>query len=164
MTQWERWLNITLSPADRLKCYTLTHTFLITCKSREKNYKIMTRWYRSPVMIQKMFPHTFAKDALNKMALCYIFSGSVPWYAPSGKGSMINIPKLSLTHPPHIPQLAFLSIIPWSISKMQKCLLRFFLIAAGMVILRQWRTSCTLSKEWTQELDGPHNSYRGLYS
>lgn len=55
---WERELNLTFSDNQRHHILRFTHKSLIYTKIQETNYKLLTRWYRTPVLLHKFFPAT----------------------------------------------------------------------------------------------------------
>lgn len=55
---WSADLGENISRPDwQTSCY-FTHKSTISCYSQEKNYKILSRWYRDPATLHKIFPST----------------------------------------------------------------------------------------------------------
>lgn len=50
---WERDLETTFTDGDLTKIFTLTNKLSMSCIAQEKNYKLLTRWYRCPADIRK---------------------------------------------------------------------------------------------------------------
>lgn len=135
-------LDTEISPEQWHTSFTFTHKSSISGFSQEKNYRLLSRWYRDPVMVNKMYPNTL--DAC--------------WCCHEGKGSYLhmwrecdrvrpfwnkvfgiynNLYNASLVPSPTV---ALLSILPGPIKTHKKSLLRFFLSAARHVILQHWKT------------------------
>lgn len=55
---WERELNRTFSDNQRHHILRFTHKSSICTKIQETNHKLLTRWYRTPVLLHKFFPAT----------------------------------------------------------------------------------------------------------
>lgn len=55
---WESELGTTSSEHDWHKSFILTHKLPVACFAQEKNYKILTRWYRYPTMLHRIYPST----------------------------------------------------------------------------------------------------------
>lgn len=51
-------LGIEISPGQWHTSFTLTHKSSIFGFTQEKNYKLLSRWYRDPVTVHRMFPNT----------------------------------------------------------------------------------------------------------
>ena len=58
ITKWEQELHCTFSAKMRQQILTFTHKSSICTKIQETNYKILTRWYRTPVQLHKLFRST----------------------------------------------------------------------------------------------------------
>lgn len=48
LNKWERDLGRTLSKEERDKTFLLTHKLSISAADQEKNYKVLTCWYKCP--------------------------------------------------------------------------------------------------------------------
>lgn len=59
--QWEADLDLTLTPTDRNRLLKLTHKSSRSASSQEANYKILSRWYRTPQLLHKMYPSQTAQ-------------------------------------------------------------------------------------------------------
>lgn len=55
---WEAELSTTFTAQDWQKSFILTHKLPVDCFSQEKNYKILTRWYRYPTLLRKVYSTT----------------------------------------------------------------------------------------------------------
>lgn len=56
--KWETDLNCHLTPQKRTHILHFTHKSSICTRFQETNYKIFMRWYRTPAILQKIFPET----------------------------------------------------------------------------------------------------------
>lgn len=54
--KWARDLEIELTEQQISKLLALTHKSSMCCNVQETGYKIITRWYRTPRILKKMFP------------------------------------------------------------------------------------------------------------
>uniref|UniRef100_A0A803KCV2 Reverse transcriptase domain-containing protein n=1 Tax=Xenopus tropicalis TaxID=8364 RepID=A0A803KCV2_XENTR len=54
-TKWEKDLNITIDETQWAKMICLTHTSSQCTKIQELNYKILTKWYRYPTKLNKIY-------------------------------------------------------------------------------------------------------------
>lgn len=55
---WSADLGKTISRAEWQTAFHFAHKSSISCYSQEKNFKVMSRWYRDPATLQKIFPST----------------------------------------------------------------------------------------------------------
>lgn len=153
---WESELGTTFSEQEWLKSFILTHKLPVACFAQEKNYKILTRWYRYPTLLRRMYP---------SISDCCWRSNEAPgtmlhvlWDCPMLLPFWGNIFALynSLTgsNVPVSPSSGLLSTLPGPISSLKKGLLKHFLTAARTVIPRHWKSSIPPSlEEWTVELN-----------
>lgn len=61
---WEKWekdLDISISPTDRNRILKLMHKSSCSALAQESNYKIVSRWFRNPQILHKMFPNQPAR-------------------------------------------------------------------------------------------------------
>ena len=58
MLKWERELNRQFTAADEQRILRFTHKSSICAKTQETSYKLLSRWYRTPVLLHKFFPAT----------------------------------------------------------------------------------------------------------
>lgn len=56
--QWERKLDRTFTPKQLREIYDRTLQSSVNSKTQEKNYKILSRWYRTLIVLHKFFPTT----------------------------------------------------------------------------------------------------------
>lgn len=73
--KWERDLDHQFNITTRNRILRFTHKFSICAKTQETNYKIISRWYRTLVVLRKLFPTT--------SELC--------WRCQSDKGALVHI-------------------------------------------------------------------------
>lgn len=119
---WETELGTNFSEQDWLKSFTLTHKLPVACFAQEKNYKILTRWYRYPTLLRRMYPST--SDSCWR---CNAAPGTmlhIWWDCPTlltfweSIFSLYN--KLTGSEVPASPSSGLLSILPGSISSLKK--------------------------------------------
>lgn len=55
---WESELGTFFSEQDWHKSFILTHKLPVACVAQQKNYKILTRWYRYPALLHRMYSST----------------------------------------------------------------------------------------------------------
>lgn len=58
ITEWERDLDKTFNTPQRRHILRFTYKSSICTKTQETNFKILTRWYRTPANLKKIFPDT----------------------------------------------------------------------------------------------------------
>ncbi|KAM8972212.1 semaphorin-7A [Pelodytes ibericus] len=56
VSKWEQELQIILTRPQWPKIFALTHKTSLSTKTQEMNYKLLTRWYRTPEKLHAMFP------------------------------------------------------------------------------------------------------------
>lgn len=56
IADWERDLNRTFSPQQKQCILHFTYKPSICTKMKENNFKILTRWYKTPARLSKIFP------------------------------------------------------------------------------------------------------------
>lgn len=107
--KWEEDLNCQFTETQKQHILTFTHKSSICAKIQETNYKILTRWYRTPSVLKKCFPTTSDicwRCTQNKGTLLHIF-----WSCPRIKvfwgGGASNNTKI---HRPQSPRQS--SILP----------------------------------------------------
>lgn len=54
--EWERDLNHTFTESQLEHLFRLTHTSTVDTKMQENSYKVLTRWYRVPTKLTKIYP------------------------------------------------------------------------------------------------------------
>lgn len=55
---WSSDIDTEISLGEWQTSFTFTHKSLISSFTQEKNYKLLSRWYRDPVSVHRMFPNT----------------------------------------------------------------------------------------------------------
>lgn len=76
LLKWEEELDCRFSPAKRQHILRFTHKSSICAKTQETNYKILSRWYRTPTRLHEMFPTTSDmcwRCQMDKGTLLHIF-------------------------------------------------------------------------------------------
>lgn len=58
LLKWERKLNCHFNTTKRQHILRFTHKSSICAKIQETNYKLLSRWYRTPLILRKFFPAT----------------------------------------------------------------------------------------------------------
>lgn len=54
--EWEKDLNHTFTESQLEHLFRLTHTSTVDTKMQENSYKVLTRWYRVPTKLTKIYP------------------------------------------------------------------------------------------------------------
>lgn len=153
---WEAELGVTFSEQEWLKSFILQHKLPVACFSQEKNYKILTRWYRYPTLLRRMYPST----------------SDCCWRCNAAPGTMLHIwwdcpPLLAFWNSIYAlynnltgsnisvsPTSGLLTMLPGPISALKKGLLKHFLTAARTIIPRHWKSTTLPSRaEWLAELN-----------
>ncbi|XP_066444370.1 inactive serine/threonine-protein kinase TEX14 [Eleutherodactylus coqui] len=153
---WEKELGRELTTEDWAKAICLTHKMTISSSHQELNYKLLTRWYRTPVRLAKYYPGV--------SDLCWRCQREVGtlshiwWSCPQVRKlwreieflhNALNRDSLVLS-----PEMALLSILPGSIRANKNGSLRFFLLAMRTVIPRLWRSREPPTRvNWVTALD-----------
>lgn len=117
----------------------------ISCYSQEKNFKILSRWYREPSTLHKIFPST--------PAYC--------WHCDTASGTYLHVwwecerirpfwiqvfqiySKIYEEPQTSTPTISFLSMLPGSMASQKRGILCFFLSAARQLIPLCWKTATT---------------------
>lgn len=154
--KWKMELNVEIKPEEWEKAFILTHSMSLAIKAHETNFKLLSRWYRCPLLLHQIYP--------NVSDLC--------WRCHSAKGSLLHIwwecpsvhnfwdmilqlhTRATGVTIPNTPQITLLSILPGSYKSIKKGLLRHWLTAARAVIPRHWRSAHAPSlTDWILEMD-----------
>lgn len=75
LLKWEKELNCSFNITKRQQILRFTHKSSICAKTQEKNYKIISHWYRTPALLHKYFPMT--------SELC--------WRCQAEKGTLLHV-------------------------------------------------------------------------
>lgn len=113
-----------------------THKSTISCYAQEKNFKLMSRWYRDPSSLRRIFPSTPAncwRCGLAEGTYEHIWwecSRIQPFWSQvfTVYNTIYNASLLPS------PEVALLSVLPGSIASQKKSLLCFLLSAAKQLI------------------------------
>lgn len=76
LLQWEEELDCRFSPTKRQHILRFTHKSSIYAKTQETNYKVLSRWYRTPTLLHRIFPTTSDlcwRCQMDKGTLLHIF-------------------------------------------------------------------------------------------
>lgn len=153
---WSGELGREMTEAEWEKAFLFTNKSSISSYTREKNYKLMSRWYRVPTSLKVMYP----------------LASDICWRCNSAKGTYIHIWwECDVLFPfwTHIfqiyteiydkpltpsPAIALLSILPGTIKSQKHNLLKFFLSVGRQLIPRHWKTTTPPSlMEWVNEMN-----------
>lgn len=153
---WESELGTTFSEYDWQKSFILTHKLPMACFAQEKNYKILTRWYRYPTLLHRIYPST--SDSCWR---CNAAAGTMlhiwwdcPLILPFWENIFSLYNSLTGSDVSASPSSGLLSMLSGPISGLKKGLLKHFLIAARTVIPRHWKSATPPSlTEWASELN-----------
>lgn len=155
-TKWSAEVGIDISEADWSKAFLFTSKTSISSYMQEKNYKVLSRWYRVPTTLRMMFPA----------------NSDTCWRCNSKKGTYLHIwwecDRLLpfWTQIFHIyseiydkplmpsPTIALLSILPGAVKSQKNSLLKFFMSAGRQLIPRHWKSTTLPSiLEWVNEIN-----------
>lgn len=73
--KWNMDLNDQIKPEEWEKAFILTHSMSLATKAHETNFMVLSRWYRCPLLLHRIYP--------NVPDLC--------WRCHSAKGSLLHI-------------------------------------------------------------------------
>lgn len=136
---------VDISESDWSTCLYFTHKSFISGYAQEKNYKVLSRWYRDPMTLHKMFP-TASKacwrcgDPLGT----YVH---VWWECPNvtpfwDKIFTIYNDLYDLNLSPS-PEIALLALLRGPRKKYRSLLLCYFLSAARQMVPLYWKQNKT---------------------
>ena len=154
---WSGDLETSISEADWQKAFYYTHKSSISSYVREKNYKVLSRWYRVPSALRIMFPST--PDSCwrcNSAVGTYLH---IWWDCEAIRPFWNQIFKIysDIYSKPLLPSptVALLSILPGTFKFQKHTLLRFCLSTSRQLISRHWRSPLPPSlAEWVTEMNG----------
>lgn len=142
-SKWESDLGRSFSPEEWVKIYTLTHKSSLSGYTQEKNFKVLSRWYRTPEVLHKMYPTT--------TNICWRCGGAIGsfmhiwWDCPEVQSLWKRVFSLhdlvTSTSSSCVPEIGLLSLIPGPIRFAKKNLLRHFLAASRQTIAAHWKQS-----------------------
>ncbi|XP_069837976.1 uncharacterized protein [Dendropsophus ebraccatus] len=134
VSAWESELGVTLSESDLLKTFTLTHKWPMAYHAQEKNFKILTWWYRCPVTLHQFYP-----EVTDTCWRCESATGSMlhiwwdcPLLRPFWDAVFAIYKEVTDKDVTPSPGLALLSLVPGPASAAKKGLLRHFMTAARL--------------------------------
>lgn len=155
-TKWSVEVGKDITEAEWGKAFLFTNKTSISSYTQEKNYKLMSRWYRVPTTLRIMFPSNSDRCwRCNTTEGTYIHI----WWECDGilqfwtqifqiYSEIYNKPLLPS------PSIALLSILPGTIKSQKNGLLKFFVSAGRQLIPRHWKTTTSPSLiEWVREVN-----------
>ncbi|XP_018429005.1 PREDICTED: cyclic nucleotide-gated cation channel beta-3, partial [Nanorana parkeri] len=155
IARWERDLGYALTDEEVRTSFILTHKLSMACLAQEKGYKILTRWYRCPALLHRIFPDRPAHcwRCLKAEGTHLHIWWSCPVLLPFWCRVFDIYNQVMGTSLAPSPKVALLSVLPGSLASVKKDLLRFFVAAARMTIPRHWNTAVPPTVgEWIAEL------------
>lgn len=153
---WNKDLGMELKEQDWNRIFHTAHSLTLDNRAQEKNYKIVSRWYRCPVDVGRYNPQGSGecwRCKARRGDLLHIW-----WECPPVMAFWNSVLAVyNLLEGEHImnnPQVTLLSILPGTESIKNKDPLKFLLMAARVVIPRYWKTSDIPSmREWYTEVE-----------
>ena len=149
--EWERDLKLTFTQEQKDKILRFTHKASVASKYEEGSYKILTRWYRTPAVLHRIYPET----------------SEVCWRCLEAEGTLVHIwwecrkiqefwqmtlktiEKITGFNLADKPSAVLLLDIPMTMEKYQNSLLRHLIIAARACIPVLWKQEIPPSRaQW----------------
>ena len=148
---WERDLGITFTEIQKKKILLFAHKASMATKYQEGGYKILTRWYRTPAVLNRMYP-----QVANQCWRCQNAEGTIFhifWECPKLKEfwTMVSETVLEVTEVDlgDNPSAFLLHDIPLSNEKYKNSLIRHLITAAKACIPALWKTTTAPTKiQW----------------
>lgn len=151
MQAWERDLGVLFSKAQENKILLFTHKASMASRYQEGGYKILTRWYRTPTVLNRIFPQV--------SSLCWRCQGAegtmvhIFWECPGlkefWKMASETINEISGVSLGENPAAFLLYDVPVPTEKYKNSLLRHLLTAAKACIPALWKsTSSPTRSQW----------------
>lgn len=141
--KWEEDLSCQFTDTQKQHILTFTHKSSICAKIQETNYKILTRWYRTPSVLKKFYPTTSDicwRCTQNKGTLLHIF-----WSCPRIKafwGEVRRIiQKFTDRKVPDNPAYFLLHVTDTPARVYKKSVVRHLLDAAKACIPLTWKST-----------------------
>lgn len=141
LSKWEQGLQSPLSEMQRLMILQLTNISSISSKTTEGNYKMLTRWHYTPVVLHKIF--------LSILALCWRGCGEQPthahiwWFCPHIRPYWATvlywIKEIQGYAIPNDPWVILFNCTGKSIGQYKKSITPHLLNAAKALIPRLWK-------------------------
>lgn len=153
---WERDLNLQFSDSEWGKILTLTHKGSTNVSTQENNFKIVSRWYRTPSVIHKFYP-----SLPDTCWRCHKGSGSlihIWWACPSLQPFWRQVHKLtnqiSSSNLEFLPTQLLLHFSSLPVSVYRSSLPLHLLNAAKLCIPTHWGSTIIPSlSEWFNRID-----------
>lgn len=151
---WEREMGTTFSQRQKVKILKSIHKTSVASRYQEGGYKILTRWYRTPSVLHKIFP-----QVSNVCWRCMRSEGTmlhIFWECEKIRGfwkmveeTVRDITGVSLGEN---PAAFLLNDVPMSVEKYKNSLLKHLLMAARACIPALWKSSVppTRSQWWAR--------------
>lgn len=154
--EWERDLGVEFTPEQRLHMYKLAHSSSIESRTQETNYKLLTRWYRVPAAIARIYPSVSDRcwrGCDQKGTLLHVW-----WECPVIRSFWMEVQttiKNALQiEIPFSPEHFLLHLPTLPLSHYKKSALPHLLNAAKRLIPLYWkRPQVPTLKEWLQKVD-----------
>ena len=148
---WERELGVKFSETQKTKIFNFVHKASLATRYQEGGYKILTRWYKTPVVLKRIFPETSDRCwrcGEEEGTMLHVF-----WTCPKLKDfwkmvrdtikDVLDI-ELGVN-----PATYLLLDLPMAMTKFKKSLLRHFLTAARACVPILWKsTSSPTRQQW----------------
>lgn len=140
-SKWETDLGHPISPEDWRTIFALTHKSSISGYTQEKNFKVISRWYRTPDLLHKMYP-----SVPDTCWRCNSASGSyfhIWWDCPevfSFWQSVFSLYyKVTGSKVDCKPEVGLLSLIQGPLRSSKRGILRHLLAASRQTIAANWK-------------------------
>ena len=153
---WERDLDIKFSETQKNKIFSFTHKASMASRYHEGGYKVLTRWYRTPMILNRIFPNT----------------SKICWRCQKEEGTMIHMfwscqklkefwnmvsgitREITGVNLGDRPAAYLLFDIPMSLEKYKQSLLRHLLTAAKACIPILWKsTAIPTRSQWLSRIN-----------
>lgn len=139
--KWELELGRSLSLDEWGKIYALSRKSSMSGYTQENNYKVLSRWYKTPELVHDIYPTV--------SDICWRCGGAIGsymhiwWDCPDIQAFWRRIFSLhglvTSNLVPCTPEMELLSLVPGPICLTEKSLLRHFLAASWQTIAAHWK-------------------------
>lgn len=151
MQAWERELGVTFTQKQKAKMLKSIHKTSIASRYQEGGYKILTRWYRTPSALQKIFPQVSdrcwrCKRGEGTMLHIFWECEEIKSFWGMVEETIKDITGVSLGSN---PAAFLLNDVPLSVEKYRNSLLKHLLTAAKACIPALWKSTVPPTKfQW----------------
>lgn len=152
---WERDLGVRFSETQKNKIFMFTHKASMATRYQEGGYKILTRWYRTPEVLNRIFPQISnlcwrCQGAEGTMLHIFWECSGLKEFWKMVSETVKEITGVSLGEN---PAAFLLHDIPLPIDKYNKSLLRHLLTAAKACIPALWKSTVAPTKiQWISRI------------